>query len=141
MKLTIAVLILLACLQASVLPLDLVLLILVLRTYVNRGKENLYLAFGFGLLLSHLTFAPLGILSIIYLAAVIFTDILSRSRESNHLLTVIPLTLIVLSINSAVNSLLLHQSINIWPKVFLERIAALPIYILIKFWDERFVVK
>lgn len=141
MIILILILFLLAFLQTTILPLNLVLIVLVLRAYERSGKENLYLAFGMGMLMSHLEIAPLGILSIVYLVSVIFAQMLSLSRLSNHFLSVIPLTLIVLSSSSIVTSLFLHQSFQIWPKVLLESLIALPAYIIIKFWEERFVVK
>lgn len=141
MKTIIIILILLAFLQTTVLPMDLVLVILICRSYVRSGKENLYLAFFIGLLISHLNLTPMGVQSILYIFSVQITQMLSKSRLAGNSFIIIPLSATFLLTNEVINSLLLHQTLQIFPKVLLESILALPILYLLKLWEERFIVR
>lgn len=141
MKVLIATLVLASFLQATVLPFDLVLLILVLRAYIVNDKNNLVLAFLFGLLISHLNTTTLGLQSIIYLILVQGARIVSRLPISNNIFTVIPLVFISASLNALVTSFLTQSSLQLWPKVFIESMLALPVFIFIRFWEERFVAR
>jgi cell shape-determining protein MreD len=104
-------------------------------------KENLYLAFFVGLLLSHLTSTPLGFYSLMFLSFVQITHLFSKSRFFGNFWSVVPLTLVILSVNALISSYIFHQSLQIWPKVVLESVFSLPLFIVIKFWEERFIVK
>lgn len=141
MKTIIIILILLAFLQTTVLPLDLVLIILICRAYIRTDKANLYLSFFMGLLVSHLNLAPLGIQSILYISSVQITQMLSKSRLAGNSFIIIPLSFSLLLINEVINSLIMHQSFQIFPKVFIESILSLPALFLLKLWEERFIVR
>ena len=80
MKTFVITLIIAAFLQTTILPIDLVLLILICRTYIKSEKSNLYLAFAFGLLNSHLNLNLLGLQSLVYLFFVQTTESLSKMR-------------------------------------------------------------
>ena len=147
MKTLIAILILASFLQATILPLDLALMIIILRTYIKDDSSNLYLAFFVGLLVSHLTISPLCILSLIYLGLTKATRMLNRSRLSEHIVTVIPLVFVLFVVKEL--TLGFSTIVNLWPEVFvseaknlfIESLLALPVYLVIRFWEERFVVK
>ncbi len=141
MKLGIAILIFAAFLQTTILPVNLVLLILVLRSFLVNETSNLYLACGFGLLISHLNATPLGIQSMVYLSLIIFTRALGRLPISNNILVVIPLMFCASLFDSAVNAFIMHASLQIMPAVLPPTILAIPAYIIIRFWEERFVVR
>lgn len=141
MKTLIIILILASFLQTTILSIDLVLLVLIFRSYIVSDRSNLYLAFFFGLLISHLSGTPLGIQSLIYLIVVQLIRIITRIPALNSILTIIPLTFIALALNSAIFAFINGVSVQIWPEILLESIAALPIYLLIRFWEERFVVR
>ncbi len=141
MKTLIAVLLLLSFLQTTLIPLDLVLLVIVLRTYIKTDSSNLYLGFGFGLLIAFLGQTSLGPTPLVYLTLVQFTSLLKRTPISNYVLTVIPLCLVITIANTGINALILHQSTQFWPKVVIESLLGLPIYMAIKVWEERFVVR
>lgn len=141
MKFLILLLIIISFLQTTIFPMDLVLLILVLRAYIVSKQQDLYLAFGFGILVSHLTLIPLGVHSIIYLLGILLAHASHNSRLSQHILTVLPLVLTVLLVDEVVTSKFLHQSLQIWPQVILISLLSLPGFWLIKYWEERFVVK
>lgn len=140
MKTLIIVLILVSFLQTAILPLDLVLIILICRSYIKDDKANLYLAFALGLLISHLTLMPLGLNSLIYLMLIQITQILAKSRLAGNLLLIVPITFILLSVNDIVSSFLI-KNLFFSIETFLESMLSLPIVYLVRFWEERFIVK
>ncbi len=141
MKTLIVILIISSLLQSAVLPIDLVLIILICRSYIRSDKSNLFLAFGFGLFISFLNLTTLGLNSLIYLFCIFLTQSLSRSRLSGNLFLIIPLTFCLLCINQLISFVLFHQPLQIFPKIFLESILSLPILYLVKIWEERFIIQ
>lgn len=141
MKTLIIILILFSFLQATILPLDLVLIVIILRAYLRDDSTDLFLGFGVGLLISLLTFSPLGFLSLIYLSLVQVARMSTKTNFSHHILTVVPLIFILLSAKELILGVFLQASTQIWPKVILESLLALPLYILLRFWEERFSVR
>ncbi len=139
MKLIIAILILASFLQTTILPINLVLLIIVLRSFLTGEVENLYLAFGFGLLISHLNATPLGIESLIYLILVILARSIGRLPISSNILIVFPLILVSVIFDTLINSFLLKQSFQL-TQIIWTTVLAIPIYLVLRFWEERFVV-
>lgn len=140
MKTLIIILIIAAFLQTTILPIDLVLLILICRAYIKSERANLYLGFAVGLLVSHLNLASLGLQSLVYLVAVGLTESLSRLRLAGNPLLIIPISLVFLSLNQVLNSLG-SQYIFEFPKVIFTSFLALPTLYLIRFWEERFIVR
>ena len=135
MKTLIGVLIFIAFLQTSVLPLNIVLIILICRSYLRTDKANLFLAFAFGLLLSYLNLNLMGFLSFVYLIIIQATQILSKTRLAGNSLLIVPLVFIALSIND-----LLLRDFNL-TKIILESIFSLPIFYIVRIWEERFIVR
>lgn len=131
-------LILLVFLQEAFLPFNLVLLIIVSRTFVAPEKENYYLAFFFGLLLSFLAGYQLGILSMIYLIIVMAISIFKKIQFATHPLIVIPVAAAALLIDAIIKSLMLSSSINYW-SILPQVILVVPVYFIVLFWEERFV--
>ena len=140
MKTIIIILIIAAFLQTTILPLDLVLIILICRAYVRAEKQNLYLAFFIGLAQSHLKLTPIGIQSILYLLFVQVTQMLSKSRLAGNSFIIIPLSFTFLATFEVINSQVIHQNLQIFPKVLIESILALPTLYILKLWEERFIV-
>lgn len=131
-------LILLCFLQEAFLPFNLVLLIIIARSFVIDEKENFYLAFIFGLLLSFLAGYVLGVLSIIYLIIVLAIHIFRRIQFVTHPLIVIPVAALSLLVDALIRSLLLSSSANLLsllPQILL----IVPIYFMVLFWEERFI--
>lgn len=141
MKTLIVVLIIASFIQTAILPIDLVLIILICRSYTKSSVANLYLALGFGLLIAHLNLNTLGIDSLIYILAVQITQALSKVRLAGNSLLIVPITFIVLSLSHLVSSIILHQSLNLFPKVLIESLISLPIFYGIRLWEERFIVR
>lgn len=141
MKTLIAILTILAFLQTTIIPLDLVLIILICRAYLKTDETNLYLAFGFGLLLSFLQLTPLGLLSIIYLSLIQLTQLSTKFPLIRRSFLIIPVSFFLLSLNQLANYLFFHQSLQLFPRVVIESLLSWPLLFLIKLWEERFVVK
>lgn len=140
MKTLISILIIAAILEATILSYDLVLIILICRSFIKAGKANLYLAFAFGLLNAHLTLTPLGLQSILFLVLIQITQILSRSRLSNSSLFIIPICLVLLSLSTLL-TVLIHAKIFQFTHIIFESILSLPIFYLVRFWEERYIVR
>lgn len=139
MKVISLVLIVLALLQSTILPLDLVLVVLICRSYIKEGKENLYLAFFIGLLTSHLNLQPLGVMSIVYLVLVQITQMVSKSPLAGNSLIIVPLSFSLFLIAEAANFFTLNQNLQ-FSKVLIETAISLPTLFLVRLWEERFVV-
>lgn len=133
MKTLVIILIIATFLQTTILPIDLVLLILICRAYIKSEKANLYLGFAFGLLVSHLNLTSLGLQSLAYIAFVAATESLSKLRLAGNPLLIVPITLVFLSMLS-------YNTLD-FSKVIFTSILSLPILYLIRFWEERFIVR
>lgn len=141
MKTLIVVLIISTFLQTTVLSINLVLMILILRSLVRNDVASLYLAFFIGLLMSLLDFKPLGFYSLIYLVAILGSQLVTRLRFSNYLLIIFPVVITFLLGERLVLSWIDKESLQIWPQIAAEIFLILPTYILIRFWEERFIVR
>lgn len=142
MKTLIAILIVISFLQSTIIPLDLVLIILICRGFLKEEKENFYLAFSFGLLVAFLGGHFLGIQSVVYLGIIFFTHLISKTQFSRkNLNLVIFLSFVNLVLNTVIISLFINVSIQLFPKVILETIFCVPIFYLLRIWEERFVPK
>lgn len=135
MKTLIVILIIASLLQTTILPINLVLIILICRAYLKAEATNLYLAFIFGLLMSHLEITPLGLQAIVYLLIVQITQTFAKSRLAGNWLLIVPISLVFLSLNQ------LAISMQLSLKVVLESLISLPVFYLIRLWEERFIVQ
>lgn len=141
MKTLILVLIIVAFIQSTILPINLVLIVLIARSLIRPERSNLILSFGFGLLISHLTLQPLGFQSLIYLFLAQLTLLLSKSRLSANPFLIIPLTAFLSTLNLIAISLLNHQSIQLVPGVLIESFLSLPFFLILRLWEERFIIR
>lgn len=141
MKTLIVILIISSLLQSTILPINIVLIILICRSYIRDDKTNLILAFTFGFLVSFLSLKTLGFYSLLYLVIVQLTQILSKTRLTGNPLWILPVSFIMLTINNVASSLISNQSIHLMPQVLIETALSLPIFYFIKLWEERFIVR
>lgn len=139
MKTFIVVLILAALMQASFLPINLVLLLLISRSLISYGKENLYLAFFSGILLGLLLSVNVGFYSLIFVIFIQALRMMRRLISSANFLVVIPLSFVILLVMSLLEQVFLKQSLN-FSLILVETVLSLPVYILVRFWEERFMV-
>lgn len=126
MKILILVLIILSFLQGIILPVNLILLVLISRAYLTRQKSTLYLAFFFGLLLSHLNLQPLGLASLKFLLFVQVTQTLARRPLAGHPFLIIPLSFMFT---------LTEGNVSL---AAVSAILSLPIFYALRLWEERF---
>lgn len=141
MQILVLTLILLSFLEATIIPLNLVLIVLIARAFIKEEKENLYLAFIFGLLLSHLNLMPLGILSIIYLVIIKLMHLVSHTRLAKHFLLIIPLSLSMLGLEHILISLIFNKTIYLSWVLLVEAAITLPTFFVLRVWEERFIPK
>lgn len=141
MKTLIVILIIASFLQTTILPINLVLIILICRSYLKISPSNLYLAFIFGILISHLNLVTLGFNSLIFIICVQLTQGLSKTRLARNSLLIIPITFVLLGIFGILTSIFLNQSLNLFPKVLFESSISLPILYVLRIWEERFIVR
>ncbi|MBI2019416.1 hypothetical protein HYS95_01965 [Candidatus Daviesbacteria bacterium] len=140
MKTLIIILIISAFLQTTIFPIDLVLLILICRAYIRPAKSNLYLAFGFGLLVSHLGLTQMGLTSSIYLVVIELTQMLSRWRLAGNPLMIIPISFVFLSVSTLASSGINFVGVDLL-KLAIAAAISLPVFYLIRLWEERFIVR
>lgn len=140
MKTLIIILIIASFIQTTILPIDLVLLILICRAFVKLDKSNLFLGFSFGLLTSHLSLSYLGFQSLIYLVIIQVTQMLSKSRLAGHLLWIVPISFSFLSLDQLINSLFTYQIFSL-QKILFASFLSLPTLFLVRVWEERFIVR
>lgn len=136
----ILVLLFLSFLQGALLPLSLVLVFLIVRSFIVDDRENLWLAFGFGLLLSLLLGYPLGTLSLLYIVIVELVQFVKRTHLASYWLAILPVSFIALFLNRWVIQILSDTSFNIW-WVLVEVFLVFPAYFGVRLWEERFVAK
>lgn len=140
MKTLTVILIIVSFLQVTILPIEMVLIVLICRSYLKFDKATLFLAFAFGLINDHLNLTTLGLTSLAYLITVAIMGSLSKSRLAGNSFLIIPLTFILLLVNQAALSPFTDQPIQLL-KIFLESLMSLPVYFLVKLWEERFIVR
>jgi cell shape-determining protein MreD len=132
------VLFLAAFIQSTLVPINLVLLILMARSFETTDKANYFLAFFFGTLFSLLSGFPLGSLSLAYLVMVAFIYFIKKVEFSSHWLILLPLSLALFSADCFLQGFLMGSSFNL-RIVFGEIMLILPVFLLVKFWEERFI--
>lgn len=141
MKTLIVVLVLLSFLQVTLIPLNLVLLILILRAYLYPEKINLYLGFFLGLLISFLDSQTLGVYSLAYVFFIQIIHIFRKTPFALHYFVIIPAIVLILSLNRIFLSVVTGSSIQLWPQILKESFLIIPVFLFLKIWEERFVVK
>lgn len=141
MKTLIVVLILTSFLQVTLVPLDLCLMVLLLRSFIRPSSDNLYLAFGLGLLVSILNQSQLGLESVIFLFFTELVYFVSKSTLTRNLYSSVAILGLFLVLYQVIEGLIYHQTIQFWPKVPIEVLVSLPLYIVIRVWEERFITR
>ncbi|OGE13995.1 hypothetical protein A3F00_04265 [Candidatus Daviesbacteria bacterium RIFCSPHIGHO2_12_FULL_37_11] len=141
MKTLIVVLILLSFIQVTLVPLNLVLLVLILRAYLYPEKINLYLGFFLGLLISFLESQALGVYSLAYVVFIQSIQMFRKAQFAMHYFVMIPSIVLILSLNLIFPQAVSGSTINLWPDILKETLLIIPVFFIIKVWEERFVVK
>lgn len=140
MRLFIFTLILASFIQTAFLEIPLCLTMLICRSFVTEEKQNYYLAFFSGLLLGLLSTQNIGFWPLIFLVIVKLTHLIRKLPFTANFLSIVPITFILLTLALYSESLISNSKI-IFGNIYLSTILSLPIFLMIKFWEERFTVK
>lgn len=130
-------LVLVSFIQSSLIPLELILLVFIARSFIMEDKANYYLAFFFGILLSTLLGFSIGYLSLVYLVVVKAVNLIRNLTFASNWLMIIPLSFIILILYGMLEKVLWGTNLNWW-RIMLETFLSLPIYLSLRFWEERF---
>ncbi len=141
MKTLIAVLIILSFIQAAIIPINLVLIVLICRSYLKADKANLYLAFGFGLLDAHLNLTALGLSPLVYLLMIQITQSLSKSPLTGNSFLIIPISFVLFFAKDQLTFFFTAQIPSPISKALIESLLSLPVLYLLRLWEERFIVR
>lgn len=140
MKLIILILIISSFLQSTTIAFNLCLVILISQSLVVNSKYNLIIAFSIGLLLSYLLTINIGFYALIFLAVVKLVQLFKFSAFTDNAPASLIITAIFSYLVATAEQYLLNQTLNL-NKIIIESVLSLPIYLFIKIWEERFVVK
>lgn len=140
MKLFILFLVLACFLQTTLIPINLCLIFLISRAFVVDEKENYFLAFFGGILLGLLFPVNLGFYAVIFLVIIKLVSVIRQSGFASNIIIILPLSLLLFTANSFLQGQFLGQTIN-YSLILIETGIMLPIYVLVKLWEERFIVK
>ncbi len=140
MKLIILSIILAILIQTTLIPINLCLILILARVFVVNDSKNYYLALFSGILLGLLSSQNLAFYTLIFL---ILTKIISAFRSSALIastLVVVPLAAAIFIFLAYLEQIVLGQSISLI-KIIAESLVFIPTYILIRLWEERFVIR
>lgn len=140
MKLFILILILAIFLQTTLVPLDLCLMLLICRSFIVNEKVNYYLAFFSGVFLGLLASTNLGFFALFFLIVVKLNTFFKKTALTANFLSILPVAFLILLSQSFFEKILFNQAINL-NRILIEVILILPIYFLVRFWEERFIVR
>ncbi len=135
MRLFIVGLLVISFFQTALLPIDIVVLVLLSRAFVVSDDSNLWLAFGFGLLVSLLMNLPIGSYSIWYLLASTAVVFFKRSNLTSYWLAVVPLLVLLAAGEQGWLWFFFGQSFY-WSRLIWEGVLILPIYFAVSYWEE-----
>ncbi len=141
MKIFLLILLIAIFLQASVVNLNLCLILLVVRSLVVEKRENLYLAFIAGIFLGLLTTRNLGFYPLVFVLLIKLLSILNRSRvtPANYLL-VLPICAIIFTSFEYLELFLFGQSVK-FIKIIVEILLVIPIFLITTILEDRFTPK
>lgn len=128
----------LAFIQATLLTWEVVMIVLILRSFLLSGVVNYYLAFALGLLLSLLLGYPLGSLSLLYLGIVAVVYFFKKARFASHWLAMVVMSAILLLAYHLALNFLLSVSFR-WSSYLVEAVLIVPAYLAVRLLEEKFV--
>src|SRR5256885_1337250 len=113
MKFFILLLIIASFLQASFIPVNLVLLLLISRAFIIEDKSNYYLAFFAGLFLGIVSIYNIGLWPLIFLLLVKVINLSKKLPLSKNILSLIILSLGLIGLVGYSQSVMYHQFFDI----------------------------
>lgn len=140
MKLFILSLIIATLLQTTLTQYNLVLILLITRSFIVSERANLYIAFCAGVLLGLMTSVNLGLWTTLFVVTVWLVHLIKKMPIAFNFKTFLPTIFILLLAVSLFEKLVFNQSFVIL-KILTELLIAFPMYIVFNIWSERFDVK
>lgn len=140
MKSFLGFIILAALLQTAFIPLNLCLILIIARSFIVKDRSNYLLSFIGGIFLSILSGSVIGFWSIVFLMVVKLIQIIKSLPILSNFQTALPISILILTVISFLEQQLFNQTINFY-KILWESLTLLLLYFLVKFWEERFVVR
>ncbi len=140
MRYFIFLLLLSAFLQTAFLQINLCLILIICRSYAIEEKENYYLAFATGIFIAILSTSNLGFWTLIFLLFVKVIHAVRKVPVTARGVSIIPVSFVLLSLSAGLEYLVFKVSFS-FTSVLISALLSLPIYFLIKLWEDRFIVK
>ena len=140
MKTLLLIITLFAFLQSAFLGVNLVLVVLIARSLILDDRDNLYLAFFGGLILSFLTQVNLGYYPLVFMLVMVVSGAIKKLPVSFNALTVFVSGALLITLVALINSYFIDEFLVLYPHV-IELLLVVPVYFLVKLWEERFIVK
>ncbi len=140
MNVLIGLIILSSFLQTSFLGINVVLIIIIARSFLMENKANYFLALFSGILLGLLSAQNIGFWPLILLLGTKIAHVLRKMPFNISIITFIPVLIVCVVLAAAAELLFLNQTIN-WTKVVIEVIVGLPIFTFIRFWEDKFFIR
>jgi len=115
--------------------------VIILRAYIKVDLANLWLAFFFGMFVAFLGHINLGLTPILYLVLVNVTHLLAKSPLSKNIFSMVPLVVLASVMIEFLTTQPFGSTPRFLPRVVIEGVLSLPIYLILKVWEDRFVVR
>ncbi len=129
-----------AFLQTTFLPINLVLIIIICRSVAYNETSNYYYAFFAGIILGLLSAHNLGFFGLVFLIIVKLAHIIRKLPITTNIFTIIIITFALTYLTALMELFFLKISLNL-QKIIIESLISLPVFVLIRIWEERFIVR
>ena len=133
-------LILAALLQTTFIPVNLVLILILARSFIAEDRSNYFAAFGAGIILGVMSTQNIGIWATIFLVVVRIIHLIKRLPIFENARTFLPTALLILLTVKFFEMLIFSQKTD-YRVVVIEAVVSMPIFWMIRIWEERFIVK
>jgi hypothetical protein len=134
------ILILAVFIQSSFIPLNLVLVLLIVRVFVVEDTANYWFGLLSGTMLGILTSVNLGFWTLFFLLAVKLIYLIRKNSLTHNTFAIVPIAFIFCLLAGFYEKLFLSQTVNFY-KISAEALITFPFYIFFRYWEERFIVK
>lgn len=134
------ILILSSLLQTTFIPLNLILILILVRSFIIEDRSNYFVAFAAGIILGIMSSQNLGVWTVIFLFVVRAVHLIKRLPIFENARTFLPVAFLILLAVNFCQRLVFSQQID-YRVVLIEAIISLPIFWIIRVWEERFILK
>lgn len=140
MKLLILVLILSIFIQTAFLPINLFLIILICRNFLTDRPTNYFYAFCGGIFLGLMSYVNLGFWPLVFIVMTKVIQLIKLTPISSKFFIIIPASFLIILTVGFLEQIFLNQSLSL-EKVIIETLLIIPIFFVLKIWEERFIVR